>query len=164
MELEHHVPGLIHSPIAGDLQGQGYLVSQGKTKVIVVEHETGLEIPSIAGDIASVLGIGLVPLVIQAWRAFRARRGQRGGDNPEIEIRRLDGTGGISEEHVSDLVEIVLRGITSELRALTVRVEALEKAAIASRKHKTKSPKKEARQPDPASPDAKLAHLVRKPN
>ncbi|MBN2021224.1 MAG: hypothetical protein JW809_00380 [Pirellulales bacterium] len=42
-ELEREA-GIQSQDVQGNFQGNGYLVEQSKTKVIVVEHETGLEI------------------------------------------------------------------------------------------------------------------------
>ena len=66
--LEQEV-GIHWSEVDGNLQGKGYLVDHDDQKVIVVEHETGLELLYIAGSIASL--IGLIPLVIQAWGSVR---------------------------------------------------------------------------------------------
>lgn len=181
-ELEH-AAGLRYAPVDGDLQGQGYLISHGKAKIIVVEHEAGLEILYIAGSIASL--ISLVPLVLQGWRALRSRHARHESDVRNVEIRRLDSKGRISEEHFHDmaafaplpggflnaalasaakLVEVDLGEINNQLHSLTLRVEALEKVAtVGPRGRKTRPAKKNAPQQDPASPDARLAHLVKKP-
>ena len=66
--LEHET-GVQSLPIKDDLQGRGHLVGQGDQKIIVVEHETGLEILYVAGSIASL--IALIPLVLQAWGSVR---------------------------------------------------------------------------------------------
>lgn len=89
--------GLNHSPVSGNFQGNGHLVGDAKTRVIVVEHETGLEILYVAGSVASI--IGLVPLVLRCWRGIRGHfRGPRHPDFHTMEIRRLDSSGQLIEE------------------------------------------------------------------
>jgi len=46
------------SVIEGDLQGRGCLLWQGKSKIIIVEHTTGLEILYIAFFIVSLAAVG----------------------------------------------------------------------------------------------------------
>jgi hypothetical protein len=141
--------GLQCSEIDADLQGRGYLIADGRTKVIAVEHETGLEILYIAGSIASL--IQLVPMVLRGWSALRGRRHGR-PDLPthDIEIRRMDKAGHLLEEHIHDhpsghlisdgvfypttatitnLIESEMKSLTQQLESLTSRVEALEKHA-----------------------------------
>jgi len=88
------------SPVTGDLQGRGHLLTKEKTKVILVEHETGLEILYIAGSIASL--IALIPMILQGWTAVRHFADPR---NPfhGIEVRRLDVSGNL-QEHPTHLV------------------------------------------------------------
>jgi len=98
--LEHQA-GLRSSPVSGDFQGSGHLLTDGSTKIIFVEHESGLEILYIAGSIASL--VGLVPLVLQGWRAFRVRhQGRHNFERGGIEIRHLDQKGQLLESHAYD--------------------------------------------------------------
>lgn len=144
--LEHEA-GLKCTAIDADLQGRGYLVGDGKTKLIVVEHETGLEILYIAGSIASL--IGLVPLVLQGWHALRGRHwGRHELEIHGVEIRRMDEKGHLHEEHLhrpglgstmalsvftqalattSDLIESETKSLSRQVQSLTSRVDALEK-------------------------------------
>jgi len=149
-DLEHDA-GLQCTEVdrAVDLQGQGYLLSDGKSQVIVVEHETGLEILYIAGSIASLISV--VPMILQAWSWLRGRFMPRHGPGPhEIEMRRLDADGHL-EEHPMDpravggmgfwgamgsafatsasLIETELKNLTGQVQLLTARVESLEKAS-----------------------------------
>lgn len=97
LDTLHREVGLNHSPVSGNFQGNGHLVGNAKTKVIVVEHETGLEILYIAGSVASV--IGLVPLVFRCWRAIRGHfRETRHPDFHTLETRRIDNNGQLIEE------------------------------------------------------------------
>ncbi len=139
--------GLQCSEIQADLQGRGHLLGDGKAKVIVVEHETGLEILYIAGSIASLMG--LIPLVLQGWRALRGQlSGRRAMPDHDIEIRRVDDSGHLHEEHVHDrhfgpsmtigsilpalattagLIETEIGMLSRQVQALSSRVDALEK-------------------------------------
>jgi hypothetical protein len=118
-----------------------------KTKVILVEHETGLEILYIAGSIASL--VALVPLILQGWGALRGRFWGRDAtmDHP-VEIRRVDQAGHVYEEHVhnrqlmgsamsigmfvpafttaASLIENEIKAVTQQLELLISRVERLE--------------------------------------
>ena len=62
VENLQHEFGVQCSRVDKELQGRGYLLSLGPARVILVEHETGLEVLYIAGSIASL--ISLVPLVL----------------------------------------------------------------------------------------------------
>lgn len=164
--------GLQHSRVDGEFQGQPHLLSDGKTKVIIVEHETGLEILYIAGSIASL--IGLIPLVLQCWRAIQSY--SVGRDRMDFglrgaEIRQFDKNGHLREEHIHDMpvasamgvfqpvlaaaaraMESDTKEIMKRLAALTLRVDALETqlanvtelAKRPSRKKGTKRPARKA--------------------
>ena len=151
-DLEH-MHGLSLNPVVGQLQGKGFSLSDGKTTVILVEHETGLEILYIASSIASVVGF-----VLQEWRASRQRRGQRhGGHEPQdLEIRRLGADGNIIEEHAHShhgpgspngfplavLLESEFRCLNAQIESLNKRVDAMEKARTPQRAKKRKQTKK----------------------
>jgi hypothetical protein len=162
--LEHEA-GFQCSPADGNLQGKGYLLSDGSSRVIIVEHETGLEILYVAGSIASLIGI--LPLVIQGWRAFRSHyAGRRDFDDRGVEIRRIDEKGHLSEEHVHErtlfeippftantflaksaakTIESELQQVREQIKLLTRRVDALEGQSLAKakrRKSRTKGSQK----------------------
>ncbi len=85
------------SSVSGDYQGRSHLVGNAKTSIIVVEHETGLEILYVAGSVASI--IGLVPVVLRCWTAIRGHLGgRRHPDFRTVEIRRIDSGGHLLEE------------------------------------------------------------------
>jgi hypothetical protein len=145
--LEREV-GVQSTPIKDDLQGKGYLVGKDKQKVIVVEHETGLEILYIAGSVASL--IGLVPLVLQSWHAIRGFMGRRHHSHISgVEIRRLDSQGKLQEEHdhsfplsfssplalphsallsASRVLEKEFESLRKQVESHSARIAALEKA------------------------------------
>lgn len=162
--------GLDHSPVSGNFQGHGHLVGNAKTKVIVVEHETGLEILYIAGSVASI--IGLVPLVLRCWKAIRGHfRGHRHPDFHMLEIRRLDNNGQLIEKRnhgmglpwtesfdvvnpallsAAENIDGELQRLKATVEALVARVDAVEKGlaekkprrAAKTRKSKAKARKK----------------------
>jgi len=158
--------GLQWSDVDGELQGKGYLLSDSSSRVIFVEHESGLEILYIAGSIASL--IGLVPLIVQGWRAFRGHRsGRRDFDERGIEIRRLDENGHLVEDHVHDPISLTsmpfnlnatlataaakniecdLRQLTEQVQSLNCRVGVLEKRMMdKTKKRKLRTRKKNSR-------------------
>jgi hypothetical protein len=148
------------TPVTGEFQGKGYALKDGPNTIILVQHESGLEILNAAASVATL--VGLVPLVIQAWQAFRRHRHHRDRPEPyEIEIRRVDSAGNLIEEHAHSrdqlllgsgepasfpftaLLESELRRLNTELVKLTERVNALEarkprKRPAATRKKKPK--------------------------
>lgn len=102
--LEHEA-GVRHTPLQGNFQGNGYLVEKSRTKVIIVEHETGLEILYIAGSIASLLS--LIPVIVGMWNSMRHGR-HRNHIPPEfhdIETRHIDGNGNLVEAHNPQMAE-----------------------------------------------------------
>jgi hypothetical protein len=127
--------GLDHTPVAGNFRGNGHLVGNAKTKVIVVEHETGLEILYVAGAVASI--IGLVPLVLRYWRAIRGRfHKPRHHDFHTLETRRIDINGCLIEEQNSGLglpwadpFDIMSPALLSAAENIDVEIQRL-KAAI----------------------------------
>jgi hypothetical protein len=155
--------GLQCSKVPDDLQGHGYLLTDGKTKAIIVEHETGLEILYIAGSIASL--IGLIPVVLSFWSGLRGRAGQshhHGGQG--VEIRRIDRTGHLVEDmahgllptpamtHLSlvssalasaaEVLDADMKDLRAQVKTLTARVEAMERGAPPSgRQPKAKTSK-----------------------
>ena len=94
--------GLSTTQIDGKLQGNGYLVANFDSKVIIVEHETGLEILYIAGSIASLLA--LPQIILFYWEkanSLKNRFMHHFNDDGGIEIRKLDNSGQLVEEHFS---------------------------------------------------------------
>jgi len=108
------------SPVVGELQGHGYLLAKEKSKIILVEHETGLEILYIVGSIASIIGI--IPLVLQGWKAVRRFANP---ENPfeNVEIRTLDEDGELREHPAHQLAG---RGITAAFNVGLAAVSLLE--------------------------------------
>ncbi len=153
--LEHEA-GVRSRSVQGDFQGNGYLVEQSKTKVLIVEHETGLEILYIAGSIASLLS--LIPLILRCWSVV----GGDGRHHPprfhEIEMRRLRDDGHLIEERnvgldvpwaaplsvmnsvmisAAETIDIEIQRLRLEVCEATKRIDQLEKAA-GGKRHRTK--------------------------
>ncbi|MEW6715233.1 MAG: hypothetical protein AB1306_09115 [Nitrospirota bacterium] len=97
LDILQREANITHQKLADNFQGTGYILSDSNSKIILVEHETGLEILYIAGSIASL--IGLVHLVSQYWSSMRNHFDLRHHRNfRDIEIRKLDNNGHIKED------------------------------------------------------------------
>jgi hypothetical protein len=142
LEREIH---LQTSQIKDGLQGNGYLIQNRNNRIIIVSHETGLEILYIAGSIASILS--LIPLVLKCWNYSRGDFGRQHHPH-NIEIRRLDEKGHLIEKDAHGLfdsflnpieltnellpssiecIEEELRQLKSDVQALMARVDEIEK-------------------------------------
>ena len=163
--LEHEV-GISWQKIDANLQGTGYLVGEAKVKVIVVEHETGIEILYVAGSIASL--IGLIPLVLQCWSSIRGHHGRPHPHNfCSVEIRRLDGKGHLQEDHAlglaepwpahlsfinkalisaAEVIDTEIKRLRNDVQVLMVRVAELEKK-VSKRAKATKKTVKKTKKP-----------------
>ena len=131
-------------------QCASHLLEHSKTKIIVVEHETGLEILYIAGSVASL--ISLIPLVLRCWSWVRDphSRAQRPPEFRSVETRRLGSDGHLIEERSNGLavpwaeplsvmntamltaaenIDAEIQQIKQTVGVLTKRLVALEKRA-----------------------------------
>ena len=168
VEMLQRDAGIQYSEVDGDLQGRGYLLTHEKIKLLLVEHETGLEVLYIAGSIASL--VGLIPLVLQGWAAIRHRfPGHHMRIDGPVEIRRIDQTGHLQEEHLhsrqlstsflhigtfaptismaTTLIENDMRKLIQEVEQLRRRIDAIEEnAKPKQRAIPSKSPKTKAGQ------------------
>jgi len=90
------VKGLKIDNIGYVLQGNAYKISYGSQEIIIVEHETGLEILYIAGAIAGIIG-----LVLQV-SSIIGHHGPRSFSFPydlrDVEMRYFDNQGKFIEE------------------------------------------------------------------
>jgi len=88
---------ILSSLIQDDLGRRGRLVSRGDQKIIVVRHETGLEILYIAGSVASIIGI--IYTILQSFDVIPSYFNcHRSNHIHRVEIRRMDADGNIIEE------------------------------------------------------------------
>jgi hypothetical protein len=151
LDMLQREAGIQYSEVDGDLQGRGYIVTFGTDKLVLVEHETGLEILYIASSVASLLG--LIPLVTQGWAAIRRRlSGRHMPTDGPVEIRRIDQEGRLHEESLHDrqlsasllptgalapavmaaatLMENEIKYLVRQIEELTCRVDAMEKKTV----------------------------------
>ena len=136
--------GLNYKRVDNNL-GQAHLFSDNKNKIILIEHESGLEILYIAGSIASL--IGLVPLILQYWNTIRNHfNGRHHFDRHDMDIRRIDSNGNLHEEHIheidmfrgaisttfptAELIENEMKTLRKQIYNLTLRIENVEKRIV----------------------------------
>ena len=137
--------GLVTQQLPGSFQGTAWLVTdKNRTSVILVEHETGLEILYVAGSIASL--VSLIPLINSGWRYLRGRFSERPfmhGRNSGIEIRMIDSENKLIEQHVVSVEGHILAESLKEIAALKARVSLLEQelAKINKKKITSKKPR-----------------------
>ena len=166
LQTFEHELGISWQKVDGNLQGTGYLVGDTKVRVIVVEHETGLEILYIAGSIASL--IGLIPLVLQYWSRIRGHHGPpHPRDFRSVEIRRLDNNGHLHDDRslglaapwsaplsfintaltsAAEVIDSEIKALRDDVRTLTDRVAELEKKISKPTKTRKKPVKKGKKQ------------------
>jgi hypothetical protein len=114
--------------VQGDFQGQTWLVAGDRdNKILLIEHETGLEVLYIAGSIASL--IGLIPLINSGWKVLHSRFSDHPffrGRGTDVEIRIVDPKNQIVEKHVLRVEDYILSESMKEILTLRTRVEELE--------------------------------------
>ena len=115
--------------VGSAFNGHAYLVSRGAQNIVLVEHETGLEILYIASSIA-----GLVRFVLQVGSMIGNRRRHHMGPPihlDDVEVRYLDEADNLIEEHRRDYFpyEVFLPPETNqaEIEQLTKRVATVER-------------------------------------
>ncbi len=130
--IEDYIKGKLNlnvKSIDGDFQGHAWLVSDNSNnEVILVEHETGLEILCIAGSIASIIGI--FPFIISGLRFIKDRFSPHRYHDLErerIEIRKLDSKNILIENHVQNIETYILQENSKENEKLKRKVSKLEK-------------------------------------
>ncbi len=137
--------GLEINPMSGDFWGKAWVVSDShKNKIILVEHETGLEILYVAGSVASL--IALIPVINSGWKWFRNMRGRASFSRPDregVELRRISTKNTIVEQQIQNIEVFLLNASLEENIALHDKVKLLEKEVAALKKaiqpKKTKS-------------------------
>jgi hypothetical protein len=120
--------GLQVDQLSGDFGGNAWLLQDRlQSRLILVEHETGLEILGAFGSIASL--IALIPLINSAWTKIRGRYAGHRFDYPEraaMEIRHFDQNNVLIEEHTSTAEVYILNMTLQDYTALKQRVTKLE--------------------------------------
>lgn len=127
--------------IQGNYQGKAWKITDADgNSVIIVEHETGLEILYIVGSVASI--VSLVPVVVNVWNRMRdhwpPHRGRFGPGGPER--RRFDKKGRLIEEPAPPLEAIMLQHLLNQYDSLSERISSLE-TDVSSLKSNKDSPK-----------------------
>lgn len=127
--------------IQGNYQGKAWKITDADgNSVIIVEHETGLEILYIVGSVASIAS--LVPVVVNVWNRMRdhwpPHRGRFGPGGSER--RRFDKKGRLIEEPAPPVEAIMLQHLLSQYDRLNERISSLE-ADVSSLKSNKDSPK-----------------------
>ena len=126
--------------IQGDYQGRAWkLIDADDNSVIIVEHETGLEILYVVGAVASI--VNLVPIIINTWDRIRDHwppfRGHFGKGTPER--RRFDRNNRLVEEPAPPVEMIVLQHLLRQYGTLSERISSLE-AEVSSLKSRIDIP------------------------
>jgi len=139
-ELINELSPLKVTEIKGNYQGRAWkLADADGNSLIIVEHETGLEILYAVGAVASIAS--LVPLIINTWGRMRDHlppfKGRFGTDAPER--RRFDRNNSLVEEPASPVDAIVLQHLLRQYDALSERISSLE-AELMSLKRRIDSP------------------------
>jgi hypothetical protein len=143
--------GLDTEQVQGDFQGRAWLVAdRAQNKVLLVEHETGLEVLYIAGSIASL--ISLVPLINSGWKFMQSRFSGRPflrHRGEEVEIRTIGSRDQLLEQHILSVESYAISESIKEITALKLRVETLEHEL---KEVKEKKAQKSVRKKPAASP------------
>lgn len=111
-----------------DFWGPAWILTDGhQNKVVLVEHETGLEILAVAGSVASL--IALVPAISSGWNKLRdrfLRHHMDRGSSGLMQVRRFNQTSVLVEQQAPS-VEVYLPGATlNHYDLMKQRVGALE--------------------------------------
>jgi hypothetical protein len=133
--------------IQGNYQGRAWKITDtDSNSIIIVEHETGLEILYVVGAMASI--IALIPIITNTWvkvrdhwpplsGRFRARTPER---------RHFDRNNRLVEEPAPPVEAIVLQHLLWQYSVLSDRISSLE-TEVSSLKNRTDI--------TPCSPDTK---------
>jgi hypothetical protein len=126
--------------IQGNYQGKAWkLTDADDNSIIIVEHETGLEILYVVGAVASI--VSLVPMVVNIWNRMRdhwpPHRGRFGPGGPER--RRFDRNDRLIEEPAPPVEAIMLQHLLNQYDKLSERILSLE-AEVSSLKSRVDSP------------------------
>jgi hypothetical protein len=110
-ELARYKP----TQIVGQYQGNAWKITDAQNNsLVIVEHETGLELLYIAGSIASI--ISLLPMVSNLWTRIKNRHGSMSLNEDRLEKRYFDINGRLIEEPVlaPEIVHNSLKFVTDQ--------------------------------------------------
>lgn len=125
--IHHYLKGELHfnvKQVASEFGEQAWLVSdKSQNSVILVEHETGLEILSALSSIAT-----LIPLISSGWTKLRDKFSHRHFDHPNsgVEVRRFDQSNVLIEEQTPSVEVFILNIIQQDNALLRQKVQQLE--------------------------------------
>jgi len=113
--------------IHGDYQGKAWKLTDAEdNSIIIIEHETGLEILYIVGAVASI--IGLIPTIVNTWNRMRdhwtPHMGRFGASG--LERRRFDRNGRLIEEPAPPVEAIMFQHLINQCDKLNERISSLE--------------------------------------
>jgi hypothetical protein len=113
--------------IQGNYQGKAWkLTDADDNSIIIVEHETGLEILYVVGAVASI--VSLVPVIVNTWNSMRdhwpPHRGRFGPGGSER--RRFDRNDMLIEEPAPPVEAIMLQHLLNQYDKLNERISSLE--------------------------------------
>jgi cell division protein FtsB len=126
--------------IQGDYQGKAWKITDADdNSIIIVEHETGLEILYVVGAVASI--VGLVPVIVNTWNNMRdhwlPHRGRFGTGG--LERRRFGRNDKLIEEPAPPVEAIILQQVLNQYDKLSKRISSLE-AEVSGLKSRIDSP------------------------
>jgi hypothetical protein len=126
-EIRDNSPLVVEPATTGEFQGRGWILKDKSCSVLLVEHETGIEMLTLAGTVCSVLGIGLLPIIKFLWhrRGRHSRRPFYG--EGEVEVRTITRDGKLIEQNAPSLEEVILVAQSNEIIQLRQKVEHMEK-------------------------------------
>lgn len=114
--------------VDGDFGGQAWLVTdKAQNRAMLVEHETGLEILSAVGSVASL--IALLPLISSGWAKLRRRFLRPHFDRPNsegVEIRQFNQNNVLVEQQALSIEVYVLNATLQDYALLKQKVVKLE--------------------------------------
>ena len=145
--------------IKGDYQGKAWkLTDADDNSIIIVEHETGLEILYIVAAVASI--VSLVPIIVNTWNRIRdhwpPHRGRFGPGGPER--RRFDRNDRLIEEPAPPVEAIMFQHLLNQYDKLSERISSLETEVLSLKRHIDSPPKSVAKKKRAKSPDKKTGH------
>ncbi len=126
--------------IQGDYQGKAWKITGADdNSVIIVEHETGLEILYVVGAVASI--VSLVPIIVNIWSGMRdhwpPHRVHFGTGGPER--RRFNKNDRLIEEPAPPVEAIMLQHLLNQYDKLSDRISSLE-TEVSGLKNRIESP------------------------
>ena len=126
--------------IKGDYDGKAWkLTDANDNSIIIVEHETGLEILYVAGAVASI--VSLVPIIVGIWNGMRDHwpplRERFGTGRPER--RRFNKNDRLIEELAPPVEAIILQHLLNQYDKLSDRISSLE-TEVSGLKNRIDSP------------------------